>query len=61
MIIAPTITAQTPLSQSVRQHIYRSIVVSIASSEILVKNNKITPEELYLISVNALQTAGISL
>lgn len=59
--IAPTLTAPTPLAQSLRQHMYRRMFLSLASTEISSSNSAgITPDSLLEIIIATLQQLGLS-
>ncbi len=58
--IAPTLTAPTPLAQSVRQQMYRRMYLTIVSSDLVVLTSIVSPESLYNIILNALQQLGLS-
>lgn len=59
--IAPTLTAPTPLAQSLRQQMYRRMFLSLVSSEISISSSAgITPDSLFSIILSTLQHLGLS-
>lgn len=58
--IAPILIAPSPFAQSVRQHMYRRMFLTIVSAELINLSSVVSPESLYMIILNALQQLGLS-
>lgn len=59
--IAPTITAPTALAQTLRQHMYRRMFLTLASSELSNSSSPgISPDALYNVLISTLQQLGLN-
>ena len=58
-VIAPGLVEASPTAQLVKQHLYRTLVLSFATSELGCFTSGITPDALFKLTMRALQHAGL--
>ena len=59
-VIAPGLVEASPTAQLVKQHLYRTLLVSYATAELAsFSNSGITPDALFKLTMRALQLAGL--